>query len=163
MNLQSSDLEVVTESSLQAVGLRFNDLLIPQGATISAAYIEFVVDETNNETTVLCMQAEASDDAAQFGNDSGNISRRPLGNQTIEWSVAGWNSVGETQRSPDISPLIQALVAREGWRAGNSIAIIVNGSGKRVAKSYDGDPTAAPRLHVRFKSGPPSTTNADLI
>jgi len=162
MNLRSSDLEMVTDASLQAVGLRFNDLLIPQGATISAAYIEFVTDETNNEATVLRIQAEATDHAAPFASNNQNISARSLGSSATEWTPPAWNSVGESQRTPDISPLIQAVVGRAGWREGNSIALIINGTGKRVANAYDGDPSAAARLVVHF-SAAPTTSGGDLI
>ena len=56
MYLNSSDLELVNEpggADLQEVGLRFQNVSIPQGATITAAYLEFETDETNSNSTSL--------------------------------------------------------------------------------------------------------------
>ena len=43
----SSDLEIVDESTNQVIGLRFQDITIPKGATIVDAYVQFTVDEAN--------------------------------------------------------------------------------------------------------------------
>ena len=46
--LDSTDLELVVDGSIQQlVGLRFNNLTIPQGATITGASLEFQADETS--------------------------------------------------------------------------------------------------------------------
>jgi len=41
-------------------------------------------------------------------------------------------------------------VGRSGWVSGNSVVLIITGSGKRVAEAYDGAPAAAPVLHVEY-------------
>ena len=46
VNRGSSDLELVDEGSNQLVGMRFNGLNIPRGATITTASIQFHTDET---------------------------------------------------------------------------------------------------------------------
>ena len=47
--------------------------------------------------------------------------------------------------------MIQELVDRPGWSSGNAVALIISGSGERVAESFDGNlPQAAPVLHVEF-------------
>ena len=38
---------------------------------------------------------------------------------------------------------------RPGWRSGGYLALIITGSGKRVAESFDGDRASAPQLHVK--------------
>ena len=45
MSLTSSDLELVYDGSDQTVGIRFNGVTIPQGASIRSAYVQFQVDE----------------------------------------------------------------------------------------------------------------------
>ena len=52
--------------------------------------------------------------------------------------------------SSDIAPLIQEIVDRPGWASGNAIAVLVTGSGERVAESFDGDPGGAPLLRVEY-------------
>ena len=56
----------------------------------------------------------------------------------------------ERQRTADLSALIQEVIALPDWQAGNALVFIISGSGERDAESYDGDPTAAPRLYVEY-------------
>jgi hypothetical protein len=71
----------------------------------------------------------------------------------VTWLSGPWYSIGESgidQRTPDISPIIQEIIDRPGWEAGNSVMIRIDGFGQRIAQSFDKDPTAAPTLHVEF-------------
>jgi hypothetical protein len=61
---------------------------------------------------------------------------------------------GAAQRTPDISSIIQEVVDRSGWSSGNSLVLIITGSGERVAESYNGDRNGAPLLHVEYSSSP---------
>ncbi|HEX6813149.1 MAG TPA: hypothetical protein VF384_16115, partial [Planctomycetota bacterium] len=50
----STDLELVVDAGVtQVVGLRFADLGIPRGATISSAYVQFTTDEATSIATQL--------------------------------------------------------------------------------------------------------------
>jgi hypothetical protein len=53
VSLTSSDLELVQESTLQTVGVRFTGVSIPKNAQIISAYIQFQVDETRSVVTSL--------------------------------------------------------------------------------------------------------------
>ncbi|MEE9345764.1 MAG: hypothetical protein V3U88_09190 [Methylococcales bacterium] len=157
VNRGSSDLELVDQGSLfQLVGMRFNSLDIPQGATITNAYIQFQADETHSGTTTLVIEGQATDDASTFTNANTNISSRPLTGATVNWDPAPWTTVGEAgsdQQTPDITSVIQEIVDRSGWSTGNSLAIIIRGSGRRAAESFNGDATGAALLHVEYSSG----------
>ena len=162
MSLSSTDLEIVYESgqSAQKVGLRFDNIDIPQGATIVNATIQFQVDENDSEQTDLTIQGEATDDALAFTFESDNISERLLTNSAVAWAPAPWSTVGEAgpdQQTTNIASLIQEIVNRPGWEAGNALAVIITGSGKRVAESFDGSETAAPLLQIEYSIG--STTS----
>jgi hypothetical protein len=153
MDLTSSDLELIRESTDQLVGMRFNNMPIPQGATIVSATIQFQVDETTSETTTLTIQGQDIDNAPTFTSSNGNISSRARTTASVGWSPPPWNSVGQAgpdQRTPDISAVIEEIVARPGWSSGNSLVIIITGSGKRVAESYNGVSSAAALLHVEY-------------
>jgi len=65
--------------------------------------------------------------------------------------VGGTGEAGPDQRTANISAVIQKIVDCPGWASGNALAIIVTGSGKRVAEPYEGDPTGAPLLHVVYR------------
>jgi len=154
----SSDLELVFDSGgNQTVGIRFRAVAIPQGAAITDAYIQFKVDEASSQATALSIAGEASDNAAKFGSSSFNISSRPRTAANVAWLPAPWPTVGAAgpeQRTPNLAPVIQEIVSRPGWSSGNSLAIIITGSGERVAESYNGDRAGAPLLHVEFGGAP---------
>jgi VCBS repeat-containing protein len=170
VDLTSSDLEMVFDGSDQTVGMRFNGITVPPGATIFSAYIQFQADETQSVATSLTLQAEASDNAGTFENVDWNVSSRSRTAASVSWSPPSWNTVGEAgaaQRTPDISALIQEIVDRSGWSSGNSLAIIVTGTGERVAESYNGTSSAAPLLHIGYvvessQNDPPVANDDDF-
>jgi hypothetical protein len=47
---------------------------------------------------------------------------------------------------------VQEIVNRPGWQPGNSMTFIIDGTGKRVAESHEGELTAAPLLHIEYGS-----------
>jgi poly-beta-hydroxyalkanoate depolymerase len=49
----SSDLELVLDQCTQTIGLRFKNIQVPNGATITNAYVEFETDETGSTSTDL--------------------------------------------------------------------------------------------------------------
>jgi hypothetical protein len=156
MRMASSDLELVYDGGNQEVGMRFNGLQIPPGATITNAYVQFKVDETSSGATDLVIEGEAIDDAPAFVSSRYNISNRSRTSASVNWSPPPWNSRGAAgidQRTPDLSVIIQEVVARAGWVEGNSIVLIVTGSGARWAESYDGDQAGAALLHVEYSQG----------
>ena len=65
MSLDSSDLELIYDGEDQIVGMRFQGVHIPQGATITNAYVEFETDETDSTATSVMIQAEAIFKAAE--------------------------------------------------------------------------------------------------
>jgi dienelactone hydrolase len=158
VGLTSSDLELVNDGRDQMVGMRFAGLDVPQGATIVSVYVQFQADETDSQAASLLIEGQATDDAATFVSTSGSISARTRTGASVAWSPAPWTTVGEAgpdQQTPDIAAVIQEIVDRPGWSAGNALVVIVTGSGKRVAESYNGLPSGAPLLHVEYAVGPP--------
>jgi len=155
MSLTSSDLELVFEpdNGDQTVGMRFNGVGVPQDAFVTNAHLQFQVDEVNSETTNLLIEGQAADDSATFISSNGNVSGRPRTDAAVSWDPESWTTKGEAgpgQQTPDISSIIQEIVDRPGWTSGNSMVIIITGTGERTAESYDGDSTGAPLLHVEY-------------
>ena len=150
----SSDLELVYEGSNQTVGMRFNGITIPQGAMITNAYIQFQTDETNSVATSLMIEGEATDNAPTFTSDTRNISSRTRTGAAVGWVPVAWTTLDEAgpdQQTPDIASVIQEIVDRQGWSNGNSLVVIITGTGERVAESFDGVSAAAPLLHVEYQ------------
>jgi hypothetical protein len=157
VDMSSSDLELVYDKGIQTIGIRFNGVPIPPGATVGVAYVQFKTDERSADTTSLIVQGEAADNSAPFTRTSFNVSARPRTTAAALWSPPSWIAVGEAglgQRTPDLANLIQEIVSRPGWASGNSLALIFSGSGERVAESFDGDQAGAPLLHVEYSVAP---------
>lgn len=159
VGLTSSDLELVTDGTdVQTVGMRFTGLNIPQGATITNAYIQFTVDEAVNDNPCgLTIYGEASDDAATFDGQDFSISGRPRVASSVSWAPSDWLSVGDAgyaQQTPDISAIVQEVVNRNNYTSSSSMAFIIEGGGSRVAESFDGNSTP-PELCVSFLATPP--------
>jgi hypothetical protein len=81
-------------------------------------------------------------------------------NATVAWTPPVWTTAGEAgidQQTPNIASIIQEIVDRAGWVAGNSMALFITGFGERAAVAYDGDvvngTNGAPLLHVEYTTG----------
>jgi hypothetical protein len=174
MSLTSSDLELTDDGSLQTIGIRFLGISIPQGATITNAYVQFALDSTSRDLDPvdLTIQGEESPIAPTFGSGSFNITvGRPLTSASVNWVPPEWNSgtAGDQlakHRTPDIKAVIQEIVDQGTWASGNPLAIIITGSGRREPESWNGanghgDLTLAPRLTVEYAIGS-DTSDPDL-
>jgi len=154
MNLTSSDLELTRESTVQVIGIRFRDVNIPQGATINSAFIQFTVDETEQEPTNLLIEGEATDSSAIFTNEVNNLTNRSRTAAQVAWNdIPAWNNTGEAgpdQQSPDLTTIVNELVNRPGWRSGNAMTFIISGDGKRVAVSRNKDTGEQPVLVINY-------------
>ena len=154
IRLTSSDLELIQDKSVQqVVGLRFTGVNIPPGASIQNAYIQFQADEVSSDPTSLTIFGEAVDNATTFTSTNGNITSRPTTSASVAWSPMPWTTVGQAgpdEQTSDIAAVIQEIVNRPGWSSSNALAIIITGTGGRVAEAFDGVPSAAARLHVEY-------------
>ncbi|RKZ78744.1 MAG: hypothetical protein DRR19_25955, partial [Candidatus Parabeggiatoa sp. nov. 1] len=145
------------------VGLRFEYVDIPQGATITSAKLRFnsaAKHADTDDSATFVIKVQDTDNALSFSEDNQDISERPqFGN--VEWEVNHWSSTS-TPETPDLSELVQHIVGdtvdgTHDWCGGQSIAFLIdgdeNGTLHRVW-SYDGDPDLAPRLEVEFTTTP---------
>ena len=136
MNLTSTDMELGADGgTLQYVGMRFTNITIPRGATILNAYVEFEVDETGSNPTSVLIQAQASDNAPTFTTSTSNISSRARTTAQVAWNnIPAWTVLNAKWQTPNISFMIQEVVNRPAWASGNSMVIIINGTGRRTAE-----------------------------
>ena len=151
VDLASSDLELVEESETQLVGVRFNNVNLPRNAVIRRAFMQFTCDEASKKKTALIIAAEKSADARRFSSDSHDLSSRARTAAETAWQPAAWPTAGEAgdaQRTPDLAAIIKEVVSLPDWKAGNSLAFLISGSGKRVAEAYSKDSKLSPRLII---------------
>jgi hypothetical protein len=155
MNTTSSDLELGADGNTdQWVGMRFNNISIPNGAIVLSAYIEFEVDDIGTEPTSILLEGQASPHPSAFSSSIYNISERPRTITSVPWNVIpAWTVTNAKWQTPDLSIIVQEIVGQPEWEAGNSIVIIASGTGQRTAESYDGEASAAPKLVISYTTG----------
>ena len=120
--------------------------------------MQFTVDETSGSTTNLVITGEASADAAAFTTADYGLSSRPRTVNQTNWSPPPWNSVDDAeaaQRTPNLTAIIDEIINAPGWARGNSLVLLINGSGERTAEAEDGDADDAAVLHIDYLEASP--------
>ncbi|MFD0864658.1 metallophosphoesterase family protein [Tessaracoccus lubricantis] len=166
MYLDSSDLELTwerptstTDVEDQLIGLRYDAVQIPAGASIESAYIQFTVDEPNKSVgeSNLDIRIEDTDHAEKYLLTAGNVSERTFSEASVNWRPAEWpvaQEAGPAQATPDLAALVQSVVDRDDWFRGNALSFVITGTGARTAEAYEGGTgLQAPRLFVTYTMG----------
>ncbi len=181
LDFDSSDLEITWEKPTsddvknQLIGVRFADLAIPQGATITDAYIQFSVDEPDKSFDPFDVDIYAEDtaDSAAFENVDGVVSSKYTNKTTasVQWTgIPMWATEHEAdsaQQTPNLAVLVQEIVNKGGWNEGNAISFLFSGSGNRTAESFEGagdNIDQIPTLYISYKvEEEPADTTAPTI
>lgn len=172
----SSDLELGTEGPpepRQAVGLRFRDIPIPPGSTVSNAGIQFMVDEDDNVVTNVRIFGELAPNSGAFELTPSNVSGRTRTVNSVLWSeIPEWVNEGDSgpdQLTPDLSSIVQEILDQPDWTSGNAMSFIVlpdpitDNTGERTAISFDkvmdnpGSGFQPPTLNIDFVVPEPSS------
>jgi len=163
MDVGSSDLEFPYEDNgdpatdEQLVVLRFAGVPIPEGAEITAAYLEFEVDETkgNDKPVNVVVEGQLIPDAPAITSDAGDLSgRAPWTVANVKWTVPMELATNDTFQSPDLTAVLTEIVRQEGWSNGNALALAIRddkdnpSTGLRCVESADGEASAAARLRI---------------
>src|SRR3954469_3831441 len=166
MTMNSSDLELVTDgTNVQIVGLRFLGIVIPQGAVITSAYIQFQTDEVTTAATSLVIRGQDIGDAAAFTTAAFNASSRVTTDASVAWTPSAWSTVGQAglaQRTPDMTAVVQEIVSRSDWAALNDMVFLITGSGRRTAEAFESGAATAPLLHIEYAPAVPVVGNISI-
>lgn len=116
------------DANILTCGLRFQNLLIPKGATITNAYIEVTSHEAKSTEDVanLTIYAERTANAYTFVEHELITDREPT-NADVRWIVDEEWGLWTTHQTPDISSIIQEIIDLDDWVPGNAIAFIIAG------------------------------------
>lgn len=162
LDFDSSDLEITyedptkTDVKNQIIGIRFADIALPKGAQVKNAYIQFSVDEPNKSSNPFDVKIQAEDtvNAAAYENVNKAVSSRTRTTDIVSWKDAPlWaveHEANENERTPDLSSLIQGIVNKNDWKAGNAINFIFSGQGNRNAESFEGAGGAADQIPTLY-------------
>ncbi len=165
----SSDLELGCEDGTginpQLIGVRFESIPLAKNCVITEAHIEFELDATakNGDPAVLTIRAEANDNPVTFVSELNNLSSRTFTTDSVVWTIApeSLQVINGKGSTADISTLVQALVNRSGWAAGNAMAFFLQGTGTREVEAYDGEPTAAAKLYISYELSSDAVVDSD--
>jgi len=153
--------------------MRFTGITIPQGATITSAYLNVTCHTEQSGTTVNTrISADDTDDAATFSTEE-DFDTRWSGRTTarVDWdNIPVWN-VDTEYTSPDIKTVIQEIVDRASWESGNDIALFWDDFEDRSTHtdycyrqtySYDGSTTKCSKLEITWTTAGGEAYTADL-
>ena len=159
VNVNDNDLELAGSAEAgetdYQIAVRFA-LNVPQGATICAAYIQFTSrSSTSFGNLTATIRGEAADTSAAFTTAAGMLTARTKTVANVAWNVPLWptsSQAGADQRTPDLSAIVQEIVDRAGWVAGNNTAFffVPGTTGYRRAQSITSGTAVAPKLHVEY-------------
>lgn len=160
----SSDLEFGRDAVPQYVGMYWEFIDVPQGATITEAYVTLTAKEVQTGAMTVRLHAHNTDSSSYFLGATNDISDRPRTTAYVDWEPEDWDTIDVEHQTPDLSAIIQELVDREGWESGNHIAIISlpQAGNRRTAHSYNGDPTKAATLTISYSLAPPGPAQASV-
>lgn len=129
------------------LGFRFQNVQIPQGATIAAATISLYILSAKNSTAGNgSLDCQLATNAATFFTDSNDISSRALTGNATTWSMPSVSSVGYIT-SPNIASAVQAAVNQIAWQNGGPLVVVLFNPDANVNEEIDmydnGDGNAA--------------------
>ncbi len=170
MDRGSSDLELGYDGADgQIIGLLFNDVQIPQGALITAAWVKLIAEQDEDDPVYTTIWGRLDDLGDSFTADVWSLSTPGVDDETaatVEWTLVDpdtiWPSAGYEVFTPDISSIIQEIVDQGTWTPGRNLVIAIgneNSEGvtqpddQRRAESYNEDPAKAAVLHVEYSTG----------
>ncbi|PWK50918.1 PilC/PilY family type IV pilus protein [Pleionea mediterranea] len=135
------------------IGLRFEDLLIPQGALIVSASISFTSKQASSGDAAYRIFAENVDDAAQFTTNPTSVSSRTSTTASVDWQPTDWEE-DVSYSTPELKTMVQEVVDRTGWCGRNAMSFKVQhlSGDERHAYTYETPGGTAPVLRVKYSS-----------
>ena len=143
----------------QGIYVRFANVAIPAGATITNAYVTFRLDDRNavvddTATVVLHDTDNAVPPSSQPAFDA-----LPRTTANASWPMVAtwpWDHAAQT---PDLKTALQEVVDRAGWVQGNAVGVIVedptpgSGTNNWGFVAHDINPSRAAVLHIDYTTG----------
>ena len=135
VDTRSTDLDLTWDTAVKpgtfeargnvVIGLRYQDVDIPQGATITSASITFTRQAAGSGSPILVFTGHAVDDTPVFVHEStdAGITSRPTTSASVDWSTPAWTTT--TITTPDLAAIVQEIVDRPGWASGNALGFTI--------------------------------------
>ncbi|MDQ7049225.1 MAG: PilC/PilY family type IV pilus protein [Enterobacterales bacterium] len=169
--ISTAGSSIVMNGNSDIVGLRFEQLSIPQGATILSANVVFTADTNATGASDVTIAAENVDSSSPLTGVVNELGVRYNTNSTaakVPWSIANWNN-GQFYSSSDISSVVQQVTDRSGWCGGNNFMVLIKSQSGALRSAYSKEGVDAniattpnifaPRIKVTYSTVfPPSAS-----
>ncbi|WP_416307579.1 pilus assembly protein PilY [Neptunicella sp. SCSIO 80796] len=142
----------LNDNSNDYVGIRFDNVTIPQNAVVQEAYLTFTAYENRYGSASFDIAAVDEADPNDFNPYPRRLLRNKNKTASITWSgISNWYR-NNTYQTPSLVNQVQAVVDRGDWESGNAMMFVLsNFDGNRGAYSYNGKPSGAPQLKIKFQ------------
>lgn len=142
-------------TSFSYTGLRFVNVSVPRNATLTSARLQFASSGNQWITIGLTMQAENAANCATFTTASRPSLRTLTTPSVAHSSNANW-TINTYYFFENIATVLQPIINRSDWASGNSLCLILKGTGslwvRKFAHSFEGNPALAPRLIITYRA-----------
>ncbi|MGC4008674.1 MAG: PilC/PilY family type IV pilus protein [Pseudomonas sp.] len=146
-----------TQTQTRVGAMRFENVSIPQGATVTKAQLDFVPAASNYDPATFEVKAQLSTDAPVLTTSEHFVNRTKTTAGTT-WVAPEWTTENPPiyQEGPNVTAQVQEVINQTGWCGNNSMAFFLRptaGTGSRTAYSYDGGAGLQPRLTISYTGG----------
>jgi hypothetical protein len=150
-----------TSTTSSYTGLRFTNVSLPKGATITSAQLQVYSSQSQWISMAIQVAGDLSANSAAFSSTNlpgqrGLTTSKVTSTTDTNWSTNTWYYL------PDITSVIQELVNQAGWQSGNSLSVIIKGTGNAYARkfvsSYEGSSTNSVKLAIIYQTGSVATS-----
>lgn len=142
-------------------GWRWDNVAVPQGATIDSAILDlFSAGVTGGSSVSIILYGVDEDDTVTFNTSTQypEGKTRTTANATKTLTVSTWSTSGFNKETIDVTSLIQEIVDRGSWASGNALAIVAHDNGSSSSNyvgnsSYDSSADRGAKLTIEYSTG----------
>jgi len=130
-----NDLEEIIDREDEYIGLRWQNVTIPQGSTILSADLQvWITGDTTDEPDINILVEDADNSAAfSAGSNNDDISGRSANAYTVGVDNSNIGVFGQLvsltpTNGNNFGALVSIVVNRAGWASGNALSFIIKGA-----------------------------------
>lgn len=159
----------ITDAVTEHHGHRFQNVTIPNGATIDSAIFSVYISATTADEPKHQVRAEAADDAALFTTAADSIDSRSRTTATTQWNSTGigvaaagfqqWGCTTDGGAGTSIAAVVKEVTDRAGWGSGQALVLIYEQHTSTDATRdlgvnfYDNNTAQAAKLDIDYTAG----------
>lgn len=144
-----------SDGNSQDVFLRFTNVTIPNGASITSAKITFVSFETRTETVTRSNITGNDVDDAVAPTNATEYNNLVDTTASVAWDGEGTWTAETTHDTPDFATIVQEIVDRGGWASGQDMQFMIKNDASdtgayRRFYGHEGDTAKAALLTIEY-------------